>query len=332
MQHTMKHAILVAAASILLSPNADAQQWARKMFDRQKIDFGVIATGSDARQWVRIKNVYPHAVHISNVRTTCGCSAAEPEKTDLKPGEETAVEVTMNTVKFRRRKDSNVIVTFDRPQRAEVRVPITAYIRTDVVFEPGAAAFGSIEAGQAATRTITVAYAGRDDWKILDVKASSDNIEVEVTEVSRGNGQVSYKLDVHVRAGTPVGRVRQLITLVTDDSGSPNVPLLVEGLVEPDISVVPPLLALRTMRAGEQKTVRVVLRGKRPFEVEKVECTDHPECFQVKLPGDKRKVHVLPLRVTAPNEAGDFTDEFTVTVAGRPEPLTFRTTGTIVTQ
>ena len=152
------------------------------MFDRQKIDFGVIATGSDARQWVRIKNVYPHAVHISNVRTTCGCSAAEPEKTDLKPGEETAVEVTMNTVKFRRRKDSNVIVTFDRPQRAEVRVPITAYIRTDVVFEPGAAACGSIEAGQAATRTITVAYAGRDDRKIQNDKARRDNNEEEVTE------------------------------------------------------------------------------------------------------------------------------------------------------
>ena len=69
--------------------------------------------------------------------TTCGCSAGKPTKTSLESLEEGFIEVTMDTRKFTRRKDSNVIITIDSPLHAEIRIPITAYIRTDVVFDPG---------------------------------------------------------------------------------------------------------------------------------------------------------------------------------------------------
>ena len=72
----------------------------------------------------------------------------------------------MNTERFVRRKDSNLIVTFDRPYYARVTIPITAYIRTDVVLSPGSATFGAVEQGKSAKRDIAISYAGRADWKI----------------------------------------------------------------------------------------------------------------------------------------------------------------------
>ena len=74
----------------------------------------------------------------------------------------------------------------------------------------------------------------------------------------------------------------------------------------------------------------VVVRGRKPFTIEKIECDSDRECFKVRLPKDLRSVHVLPLTVTPPDQPGQFVEQFTVTVAGRSEPLTFKAEGTIV--
>ena len=93
------------ALTVISALPASAQDWAKKMFADDKIDFGVVARGSEAVYRLKLKNVYKETVHISNVRTTCGCSAAEPSKTTLSSREEAFIQVTMDTRKFTRRKE-----------------------------------------------------------------------------------------------------------------------------------------------------------------------------------------------------------------------------------
>ena len=95
----------------------------------------------------------------------------------------------MNTDRFVRRKDTNLIVTFDRPYYARVTIPITAYIRTDVVVTPGAAAFGAVEQGKTAQRDIAIAYAGRGDWKIKRLKIDSKHLVAKFVQTGRNEGQ-----------------------------------------------------------------------------------------------------------------------------------------------
>ena len=147
----VKHTILVVITLAITAGAVSADPWAQQMVRASKIDFGVIATGSEAKKLIEVKNVYREVVHISSVSTTCGCSAATPGKQTIQPGETTYVEVQMNTQKFRQRKDSNLIIKFDSPRIAELRVPITAYIRTDVVINPGMQQ-------PAMTMTTTVSY------------------------------------------------------------------------------------------------------------------------------------------------------------------------------
>ena len=64
--------------------------------------------------------------------------------------------------------------------------------------------------------------------------------------------------------------------------------------------------------------------------IETIECDSDRECFKVKLSKEKKAVHVLPLTVVAPAESGDLDEVFTMTIDGRPEPLTFRAHGKIV--
>lgn len=320
-----------------LPASAQEQNWATKMFSELSHDFGTVARGADTRANLVIENIYQEDVTIDNVATTCGCTAAKPDRTLLKTGDKAVIEIKMNTVKFMRRKDSNVDVTltFRGPQGSStktVRVPITAYIRSDVVItpEPGSANFGSVEYGQPAERTLNVAYAGRDDWQITDVRVPDERISATVREVFRGGGQVRYDLHVVLKDNAPLGPIQDQIRLITNDTHAPEVPVLVLGNVEPDIVFAPSgEFQLGTLKPGEVKEFRIVLKGKRLFAIQHIQC-DAADCFEVQAPGDVQKtVHVIPFKMTAPDKPGPFSENFTFTISGRAEPMVCKAVGVI---
>ncbi len=312
--------------------NAQDTNWAAKMFDKLEHDFGVVARGADTRYRLKITNKYQPAVHIAEVKTSCGCTAAKPSK-DLLASLETAyIEITMDTKKFQQQKNSSVTVVIDQPQYAEVRIPISAYIRPDVVLTPGGADFGPVARGAAQERKISVAYAGRGNWKIKDVSSKNPNVATRVVETRRDATNVNYDLYVSLKETAPLGELREQLTLVTDDASNPYIPVMVTGRVEADYSVSPELVSLGVLSPGERRTVNVVVRGKKPFSIEKIESEKTSGTFEVRLPQGSKlgNTYVLPLTVIAPDEPGTLTEDFTVTIAGSSEPVTFKAYGKIV--
>jgi len=323
--------ILTGLAVLVCGARAQAQDmpWAAKMFEKLDHDFGVVARGADARYRLKITNKYLQPVHIASVTTSCGCTAAKPSK-DLLASLETAyIEITMDTRKFTHQKDSSVTIVVDQPLYAEVRIPIKAYIRTDVVLSPGGAEFGAVTRGVDVERKIAVAYAGRGNWKIKDVVSKNPNVTAKVVETRRDAANVNYDLVVTVKGTAPLGELRDQLTLVTDDAGNPYVPVLVEGRVEAEYSVSPEIVSLGSLMPGERKSIRVVVRGKTPFAIEKIESEKTSGVFEVRLPKEARPIHVLPLTVIAPSEPGVLSEEFSVTIAGSSEPVMFKVYGKV---
>jgi hypothetical protein len=324
-------ALLGATAPALSAQELD---WARKMFSELEHDFGVVARGADVRHRIQIKNLYKETVTLSSLGTSCNCIAATLSQTVL-PSEAVAeLELTIDTKNHLRQKDPHVDVrlTFAGSQGQDVkdvRIPVHVYIRSDVVFEPGAAEFGSVDLGAGAAQRISIKYAGRDDWQIREVRSPRGFVRGSVREVSRGGGRVDYELTVQLDPDAPQGALREQLQLVTNDSANPYVPLVVSAVVEPDIVVATPLVPLGSLTPGVDKTVRVILRGRKPFSIETIECESALECFKVKLPKDPKSVHILPLTVTPPAQKGEFGESFSVHIAGRTEPLTFRAAGMI---
>ena len=117
---------------------------------------------------------------------------------------------------------------------------------------------------------------------------------------------------------------------MTDDVKSPRVSILVRARVEPDVTVTPSLVSLGLLTPGKPKTVNVVIRGKKSISIEKIECESDSQAFKMRLPKQSRQVHVIPLTVTPPETPGAFSEKFTVTIAGRDKPVTFKASGKIV--
>ena len=328
--------VWLVAPTVLVAADAS---WAEKMFDSRQHDFGVVVKAAKATHRFTITNLYREAVHIARVKATCGCTVARPSKTTLASGEAAFLDVTMDTLRFFDRKTSVLTVTFDKPLFAEVRIPVQVFIRRDIVLAPGSANFQAVPEGQAASRTIQVSYAGRTDWTIKQLEVKSPHLAVRLEETRRAQqggttvGQVGYNIVVDLKPTAPAGNFREEIILVTDDARSPRFPVLVEGQIEPEFAVTPQVagvVPLGTLVAGKPRRISVVLKGRKEFKIQKIECASDQGAFRTKLPQAQRRVHVLPLTTTPPKGVTELRETFTVTIDGRDKPVTFAVYGRVI--
>ena len=295
--------LLATACFLAMGASAPlaAQEWARKMFSETTYNFGTVARDAKVEHRFRIKNLYLDDIHVAGVRTSCGCTSPRVTKDTLKTHEEGEIIAHFNTDRFSGQRGATLTVAIDRPYHAEVQLRVDGFIRTDVVMTPGGIEFGSVDEGAQAEQQLDVRYAGRNDWKITEVRTANPYLEAKVAETMRQAGQVGYRLSVRLKPGAPAGYLLDQLLLVSDDRRV--MPVNVEGRLVPELSVNPVALAFGRLEPGQQATKQIVIQGKRPFTISAIVCDNQP-CFAFEAPSDARRVHVIPITFTAGDEPG----------------------------
>jgi hypothetical protein len=262
---------------------AEAQDWARDIFKETSFDFGAVARGAKVEHRFPVENIFVEDAHIKSARASCGCTSPEVPTQILKTWNKSYVLVKIDTVNFQGQKDVTVTVEFDKPYKAEVQLNIHCYIRSDVVLDPGAVHLRAAQ-GSAARQRVIVRYAGRPDWQIQRVESSTPSIIGRVTEVSRGNGYVTYDLAVDLAAGTPVGYIRDELNLITNDPNprAQRVPVPVDAVVLAPVTVHPTPLIMGSAAVGKLNAPvarPLIVLSQTPFNITRVESSDpHFRC------------------------------------------------------
>jgi len=300
----LRRASLLFAVLFSMAGQALADgSWADKMFAERSHDFGPVPRAAKIEFKFPLTNLYKEDVHIAGVRSSCGCTLPRVEKDTLKSHEQGSIIAEFNTRAFLGQHGAHLTVTIDRPYYAEVQLEVKGYIRTDVVVDPGQVNFGSVDEGAGAERKFTVDFAGRQDWQILDVKPGSPALNASIKETRRDAGRVSYEVSVRLADSTPTGYLHDQLTLVTNDRRSPELAVIVEGRVTPELSVSPSTLMLGIMQPGQTVTKQLVIRAKRPFKVTGL--TAETGTFSFKPSEDEAKtVHLVPVTFTADDQPG----------------------------
>ena len=282
--------VLVAFAS-----EAIAQDWTSDLFTEHEHDFGTVARAAKAEYEFKITNTTDQEIHIAGVRTSCGCTTPKITKETLAPGETGSILSVFNTRNFLGQRAATITVTFDRPTYREVQLRIRGYVRRDIVIDPGLVKFGTVTEGDEAEQTVKIDYAGRSDWKILDVVSTDDNIRAELVEKERTSGLASYELKVFLKPGTTSGYFNKELTIVTNDSRetSQRIPLLVEGRVAAGVTVSPASLYLGEMEMGQQVTRQFVVRANKPFKILNVAAKGSDEGLTFKADEESKALHVI---------------------------------------
>ena len=292
---------------MLLTAPCAAQEWANNMFKTRSHDFGTIARAAKAEFAFELSNLYLEDVHIASVRASCGCTTPRIEKDTLKTYEKGAIIAHVNSESFLGHQGATLTVIIDKPQYAEVQLQVKVYVYSDILLEPSNVALGSVARGTPAERTIRVQYNGRSDWKIAEIKSNNPHLAGTVAETSRQGNQIVYDLKVVLDKDAPVGYLNEHLMLVTNDPQAKQIPVLVEGQVQADISVSPVSLFLGVLQPGQSVTKQIVVRGQKPFRIASIQ--GDCKCLQATAPkGDEAKsLYLVPITFTAGEKTGKIT-------------------------
>ena len=291
----------------LLAAPCAAQEWADKMFETRSHDFGTVARAAKTEFTFELTNIYLEDVHIANVRSSCGCTTPRIEKDTIKTYEKGAIIAHINSQSFLANQSATVTVTIDKPLYAEVQLHVKVYVYSDVLLEPDSVALGSVTRGTSAERTIRVRYSGRSDWQVVEVKSNNPHLTGTVAETSRQGSQTAYELKVVLDKDAPVGYLNEHLLLVTNDPRTKQIPVLVEGQVQSDISVSPASLFLGGLQPGQSVTKQIVVRGQKLFRI--VSIQGDCKCLQAIVPkGEEAKsLYLVPITFTAGEKTGKIT-------------------------
>jgi hypothetical protein len=298
--------VLLAAVGLIVLqfPAAQGASWAEKMFETTEHDFGTVARGAKAEFAFVLKNIYLEDVHIASVRSSCGCTSPRIERPLLKTYEQGAILATINTKAFLGSKGATITVKFDKPFAADVKLRVRSYIRSDVVLHPGNVELGSVTQGTEVDQKIQVIYAGRDDWRILEVKSGNPHLTGQFRQVSRGGGRVTYELSVHLDGKMPVGYLKDHLQLVTNDRRLTKVPVPIEGRILSSITISPASLFMGVLEPGQEVTKQLVVRATKPFRILSITCD--AGCLRIDPPEEQapKVLHLIPVTFVAGAEPG----------------------------
>ena len=310
------HGSLIALMVLLAAGPAspEKEKWAAPMFDHTSYDFGVVARGQEAEHRFPLENLYREDVSLGAVQSSCTCIKPKITKSTLKTREKGEIVAVVDTRKFLGQKEATFRLEFTcmtprGPAKEEVQLHCYAYIRSDVVLEPGTVQFGSVPFGKGAPpKKVSITYAGREDWKILRAECGNPLLQLELSEADRhveeGTWRVSYDLSVALKADAPVGYLRDHVILVTNDrnANATRVAVAVEGSVVPTVSVKPSPLMLGLISPGQQVERTLVVQGKTPFRI--VEVAGPGDQFRFKYSDEARILHPITITFTAGKKAG----------------------------
>jgi hypothetical protein len=304
--------LFIAAAVVIVASfsatQCEAEQWVAKMFTEREHDFGTVARGADTVYRFPVKNIYKQDVELVNVRSSCGCTTPSIENKVLKTGDTGYIVASFNTRTFTGLHSATLTVEVKWNdngllRRGETQLRVSGNIRSDVVFKPGAIKFDAVDQGKVSEQRAEVTYAGRSDWKIVDVRGSSDELEVELTEKQRYSGRVAYELLVRLKNSASAGYFNDQLVLVTNDEQNPRIPLHVAGRIVPEISVAPESVLLGDVARGQQVSKKVIVRGKKPFRIVSVECDE--DSFQFKTDDQVSERHIVEIVFDAKSDVGN---------------------------
>lgn len=101
---------------------------AKSEYSEKTFDFGTINDGEKVKHDFTVKNTGKTDLVIRKVRASCGCTAVQPAKTLLAPGETTTIGVTFDSKGRPGRQSKTVTVITNDPSASTVLLQITGQV------------------------------------------------------------------------------------------------------------------------------------------------------------------------------------------------------------
>ncbi len=194
-------------------------------------DFGDINEGDIVKHSYVISNSGGDLLKILAVRPACGCTAAKPDKEELKPGESTNLLISFNSKGRKGPQTKTIAVETNDPDNPTVtlsfkcNIVITKKVENKlgaIIFLPETQHdFGSVKSGTKVEYVFKFENKGTEPLIIKDIKTSCGCTAAIVDNNTIKPGEIgSIKVDFDTK--NREGRNSKSITIVSNDFKGPN--------------------------------------------------------------------------------------------------------------
>ncbi|NUN07956.1 MAG: DUF1573 domain-containing protein [Ignavibacteriaceae bacterium] len=193
-------------------------------------DFGDIKPGEIVKHNFTIANNGGDVLKIENVITSCGCTATELSKRELKPGESVPLGVEFNSTGRSGPQVKYISVMTNDKTSPQVRLTIKGNILSGasqggpagpkITFNSLQYDFGIVAEGKKVPYTFTYKNTGDEDLVISDVRTSCGCTAAVVEGKNLKPGE-SGRLQIELDTSNRSGRMSRNITVTTNEKSSP---------------------------------------------------------------------------------------------------------------
>jgi hypothetical protein len=199
------------------------------ILQQSSFDFGDIKQGDKVSHTFVISNAGGDLLKISDVKASCGCTAAAPDKNELAPGESTNLVVTFNSAGRMGKQSKTVRIYSNDPLNPEMLLSISGNVVSAIESSAGAPTiyftetqhdFGKVNEGDKVNYTFIFANKGTSVLTIKDIKTSCGCTAALLSQDSLAPGQdgtIKVELDTKNRSG----KMSRTVTINSNDPKDP---------------------------------------------------------------------------------------------------------------
>ncbi|MFA4923346.1 MAG: DUF1573 domain-containing protein [Ignavibacteriaceae bacterium] len=240
----MKKNLLIALFLIPLSFLSAQLSGPRIQTNISQYNFGEITEGAVVKFSFQVKNVGDQALRITNIMTSCGCTAAAVEKDEIQPGKETLINVEFNSggksgiqhkvISIASNDASNPSLKFELTGKVlskEEKKEPAKLVGPKLQFEKTLHDFGKIKEGSIVEYTFKYKNIGSAMLEITHVKTSCGCTAAIISGKSlKPNEEGTLKVEFD--SSNREGAVTRTITLTSNDPSEPQKVLTIVAFIE----------------------------------------------------------------------------------------------------
>ena len=227
---------------LLISTSLFAQFGTPKIVPMEEVyDFGDIKEGEIVAHNFVIFNKGTNTLKIEKVKASCGCTAANPTKTELEPEDSTSVKVEFNSKNRRGAQRKFVYIFSNDPDTPQLRLVFKANIVANdqmgnldgpiLQLSQYTHNFGTVKEGDVLNLVVDVSNTGKSNLSINRVKSSCGCTAALVSSKllkPNQSGELKIKFDTKNLSG----RIARTVTLFSNDPKHPSRVLTLTANIE----------------------------------------------------------------------------------------------------
>ena len=261
--------IAAVAGALVLALAAVVVAGPRLGVETPVADFGSVEQGTPVSHVFSLRNTGDAVLHISQVKSSCGCTAAVVSASDVPPGDEARVLASLDTGRIVGRTAKVLSVYSDDPQVPVAALTLTGEVLADLAVSPNPVYLGRLRRGESVSREVVI-RPGRPGGTatVRSVEGELEGLQTRLDVAPDG----SQRLQIALAGNAPLGRFSRELRLQTTSTRQPEIVLPVFGSIEGDVVVLPSQVSFGVASSGAAAERRVLIRnrGLQPLTVRRV--------------------------------------------------------------